>query len=35
MISDYAKKIYDKERYDEVEADYMTLIKRKGEKLCQ
>lgn len=29
-ISDYAKKMYFANRYDEVEAEYMTLIKRKG-----
>ena len=34
-ISDYAKKMLDYGRYDEVEAEYMTLIKRNGGKLCQ
>lgn len=34
-ISDYAKKMYFANRYDEVEAEYMTLIKRKGGRLCQ
>ena len=29
-ISDYAKKMYFANRYDEVEVEYMTLIKRKG-----
>ena len=33
MISDYAKKMYDQERYDEVEADYMTIVKRGSKKL--
>lgn len=33
MISDYAKKIYDQERYDEVEADYMTIVKIGSKKL--
>lgn len=32
-ISEYAKKSYIAQRYDEVEAEYMTLVKRKGEKL--
>lgn len=34
-ISDYAEIKYLRERYDEVEAEYMTLIKRNGGKLCQ
>ena len=34
-ISDYAELKYLQERYDEVEAEYMTLIKRNGGKLCQ
>ena len=34
-LSDYAKKMLDYGRYDEVEAEYMTLIKRNGGKLCQ
>lgn len=34
-ISDYAKRMYFSNRYDEVEAEYMTLIKRKGVRLCQ
>ena len=29
------KKMYFANRYDEVEAEYMTLIKRKGVRLCQ
>lgn len=32
-ISDYALRMYELRRYDEVEAEYMTLVKRKGEKL--
>lgn len=33
-ISNYAKKMYFTNRYDEVEAEYMTL-KKKEVKLCQ
>ena len=32
-ISDYAKKMLDYGRYDEVEAEYMTIIKSKGKEL--
>lgn len=32
-ISEYALRMYELRRYDEVEAEYMTLVKRKGEKL--
>lgn len=32
-ISDYAKKMLDYGRYDEVEAEYMTIIKLKGKEL--
>ncbi len=32
-ISDYAKDMYRVNRYDEVEAEYMTIIKLKGKKL--
>ena len=32
-ISDYAKKMLDCGRYDEVEAEYMTIIKLKGKGL--
>lgn len=31
-ISDYAKKMFEYGRYDEVEAEYMTIIKSKGER---
>ena len=34
-ISDYAEIKYLRERYDKVEAEYITLIKRNGGKLCQ
>ena len=34
-ISDYAEIKYLRERYDIVEAEYITLIKRNGGKLCQ
>ena len=34
-ISDYTEIKYLQEIYDEVEAEYMTLIKRNGGKLCQ
>lgn len=33
-ISDYAEIKYLRERYDKVEAEYITLIKRNGGKLC-
>jgi hypothetical protein len=32
-ISDYAKKMFEYGRYDEVEAEYMTIIKSKGKEL--
>ena len=32
-ISDYAEKMLDYGRYDEVEAEYMTIIKSKGKEL--
>lgn len=32
-ISDYAEKMLDYGRYDEVEAEYMTIIKSKGERI--